>query len=348
MRSIYQLSKSDLTEYFLSNGFKKYRASQVWEGLYKHSYQSWDDFTNLPKNIRQSLSEKYSISPLEYTSDSWSDDRMTRKVLFKLNDGYFVETVHLQSAGRHTICISTQSGCPVGCVFCATGALGFFRNLSSIEIFSQATYFSDSLRKTEDKVTNIVLMGMGEPFLNYDEMLQAVKTFNDPERFDIGARRITISTIGIPEGIRKFAEVGKQFNLAISLHASDDALRQQLVPLARKVKIDSIMDAARFYIEKTNRRITYEYVLIDGVNASPGQANQLAGLLKDQNCHINLIALNENDHYPGKPPADKELHDFIGILLSHKIPTTLRNSQGAAIKAGCGQLAGSYNPRKKQ
>jgi len=238
------------------------------------------------------------------------------------------------------LCISTQSGCPVGCVFCATGKFGFFRDLTSGEIVEQVIHISRLLSQQGEHITNIVLMGMGEPFLNFEATLDAVKRFNDNSGMNIGARRITISTIGIPDKILRFAQEGLQINLAVSLHAPNDALRRELVPVAARIHISELMQACRQYIKATNRRITFEYVLINGVNDQPQQAEELAALLSGMLCHVNLIGLNPTTHYPGRTPSHQTMNAFGHILLSHNIPTSIRNSQGSDIQAACGQLAG--------
>ena len=256
-----------------------------------------------------------------------------------LEDGYHIETVLLKTDGRNTVCISTQAGCPVGCQFCATGNMGFFRNLKSSEIIGQVLFIANALSDQNENLNNIVLMGMGEPFLNSDEVIKSVHTFNDPDHFGIGARRITISTIGIVDKILEFSQEPRQFNLAISLHAPNDQLRQKLIPMAKKYPVTEIIAAAQNYIQSTNRRITFEYVLIDKINSKAKHALELANLVKHMNCHINLIALNPNEHFDGKAPSSEIIRSFSKILLDNKIPTTIRNSQGAQIKAGCGQLA---------
>jgi len=341
MENIFHLDKKALFEFVDSINVPTYRVTQIWEGLYKNYYQRWEEFTSIPRTLQRTLSDEFIISPLTQEREFLSKDHQTIKVLFKMGDSQFIETVHLRNNNRNTICISTQSGCPVGCKFCATGAAGFFRNLSMPEIISQVAFFANALKKNDEKITNIVLMGMGEPFLNYEATLQAINLLNNPDCFDIGARRITVSTIGIPDKIDDFAEIGKQYNLAISLHAPNDQIRKKLIPIANKISLEEIIASAQNYIRKTNRRITYEYILIKYINAEPDHAYQLVKLLGKQNCHVNLIALNKNSHFSGEPPSNDEIHNFSRILLKNQIPTTIRNSQGSKIQAGCGQLAGN-------
>jgi 23S rRNA (adenine2503-C2)-methyltransferase len=326
-----------------------FRSTQIREGVYQHLFASWSDLTNLPKDLRESLQASYSLSNLQQIDEVSSCDGLSTKYLFKLNDGNLVESVLLRSADRITFCISTQSGCPVKCVFCATGNLGFNRNLSRGEIIEQVIYLARILKRNGEQVTNIVLMGMGEPFLNYTETLAAVRRINDPKGMNIGARRITISTIGIPEKIIEFTQEKLQVNLAVSLHASNDVLRRQLVPIAAKIPIASLVNACRHYVKETNRRITFEYVLIAGVNDAPQFAFELVKLLRNMTCHVNLIGLNPVEHYAGEPPSRQVIKEFGRILLTNGIPVSVRNSQGADIQAACGQLAGKimdkhFNP----
>ena len=340
MENILDFDYSTLEEKVLQLDEPSFRASQIWEGLYKHNYSNWNDFSNLPIPLRTSLSQQYKIISLNPIKEIKTIDQRTTKVLFQLDDGNLVESVHLINKNRNTICISTQAGCSVGCAFCATGKNGFFRNLLVSEIVGQVLFFFYRLHSIGQRITNIVLMGMGEPFLNYNSTLQSLKRFNDPKGIAIGARKITISTIGITEKIIKFANEMRQFKLAISLHAPDDKIREELIPIAKKYPIKEILKSANYYISKTNRRITYEYVLIDKINSNREQAQTLAELIKKQNCHVNLIAVNPNSHFEGKSPSVQSINIFSNTLLSNGISTTIRNSQGSKIKAGCGQLEG--------
>ncbi len=340
MKNIFDLQHNQLQEFLKNKGESGFRAKQVWEGLYKHTYADWQDFTNLSKDLRKMLQENFSIGSLSLVDKISSTDDRSIRYLFELNDQTPVESVILRADDRLTLCISTQSGCPVGCVFCATGTLGLIRSLSSGEIVEQVIYLVRKLAQNHKHITNIVLMGMGEPFLNYEAILAAVKRFNDPNGMNIGARRITISTIGLPDKILRFAQEGLQINLAVSLHAPNDELRRELVPLAKKIQIGELIAACRQYVRATNRRITFEYVMIAGVNDQPEHAKQLADLLEGILCHVNLIGLNPTDHFDGKTPNHKVMKDFGRILLDKQIPTSIRNSQGSDIQAACGQLAG--------
>ena len=337
--TIYNLSFAELTGFFLENNQKGYRAQQVWEGLYKKLYQSWNEFSNLPGDIRIFLDSKFHISSLNLKQKLVSLDSKTEKYLFELPDGNPVESVLLYKRNRITCCISTQSGCPVGCVFCATGLLGLNRNLTNGEIIDQLAILSRIAQERGSKVDNVVLMGMGEPLLNYENTLNAIRTFNSGKGLNLGARRITLSTIGIPSGIEKLASEGLQVNLAISLHSADTSMRENLVPIAKKYTLSQIIDASKKYIELTNRRITFEYVMINGVNDSPKDAKALIYLIQGINCHVNLIPLNPNPHYAGDSSSLETIKQFGNILLAAGIPVTIRFSQGVDIQAACGQLA---------
>ncbi len=350
MRNFFDLNFSDLEELLEDLSQPSFRAKQIWETVYQHLYDSWQDLTNLPRDLREHLQANLSLSTLQMAEEITSLDSRSTKFLFQLPDSHPIESVILRSGERITLCISTQSGCAVGCAFCATGKLGFFRNLSSGEIVEQVVFLSRLLQQRDEQVTNIVLMGMGEPLLNYEAVLTAIQRFNDSQGMNIGARRITLSTIGIPDKILRFASENLQVNLAVSLHAPNDALRQELVPAAKKYPINEILNACRRYVEETHRRVTFEYVLVQGVNDQPGHARELAELLKNLICHVNLIGLNPTDHYSGRTPSRQAMTEFGRILLDHNIPTSIRNSQGSDIQAACGQLAGKFagkRPRNK-
>jgi 23S rRNA (adenine2503-C2)-methyltransferase len=290
--------------------------------------------------LRTNLEEQFSIGSLSEKDLIKTADESTRKSLFQLPDGNLIESVLLRKHDRITLCISTQSGCPIGCVFCATGKLGFFRHLSAGEITEQAIFFQRLLANEEKKLTNIVLMGMGEPFLNYVNVIRAVKLLNHKDGLNIGARRITISTIGILDKIQTFADEVSQVNLSVSLHAPSDELRRQLIPLAKNYSVNDLIDSCKYYFQRTGRRVTFEYVLIKNINDQPTQAHQLADLLGDLNCHINLIPLNVTAHYPGTAPDHSVMKEFGRILLERGLTLSFRDSQGYEIGAGCGQLAG--------
>jgi len=340
MRNIYDLNYDELEAQMLALGEKKFRAKQIWEGLYGHLYTNWNQFTSLSKEMREEMCSLFSIVSITEIDCSQTDDGNTRKSLFRLSDQNLIESVLLRKFNRITLCISSQSGCPIGCAFCATGQIGFFRNLSVGEITEQAIFFSRLLAEEDKKLTNIVFMGMGEPFLNYDNVLSAVSILNHKNGLNIGARRITISTIGILDKIRAFADEETKVNLSISLHAPSDKLRRQLIPLAKKYTIKDLIETCIYYFDKTGRRLTFEYVMIKDTNDQPQHANQLASLLSGLNSHINLIPLNPTDFYPHVAPSHTVMKEFGRILLTRGLTLSFRDSQGEEISAACGQLAG--------
>ena len=336
---VYDLSFNELSTLFTEAGEPSYRAKQIWEGLYQHFWNDPAEFTNLPKNLRNRLPELVSFSVLTPTIKLDSLDHRTRKTLFKLQDGLSIEAVLMRYDRRHTLCISTQAGCAMGCVFCATGQMGFKRHLTRGEIVAQVMYYAKLLSSENHQVTNIVVMGMGEPFHNYENTLSAVDLLNDPSAYNFGARRITISTSGLVPAIKRFSDEKRQVNLAISLHAVDDDLRTSMMPINKKYGVDELLDVCRYYVAKTSRRITFEWALIEGVNDTPLQAEKLASKLKGMLCHVNAIPLNPTAGYAGKATTHERAEEFKRILEKQGIPCTVRLRRGIDIQAGCGQLA---------
>jgi len=350
---IYDLPLPSLKELLQSWGEPAYRAEQLWQGLYRHFWQSPDEFTNLPKSLRERLGQELRFNALTPTVRLDSSDGQTLKTLFQLQDGQAIEAVLMRygdpaSAGiepreagkrRRTLCISTQAGCAMGCVFCATGQMGFKRHLSSGEIVAQVMYYARLLHDEGQAVTNIVMMGMGEPFHNYDNTMQAIDRLNDSEGYNLGARRFTVSTVGLVPAIRRFASEKRQVNLAVSLHAADDSLRGSMMPVDRRYPIDELLAACREYVSLTGRRITFEWALINEVNDSPEVARQLAVRLKGLLCHVNAIPLNPTTGYQGTPTSPARAAAFKSALVQGGIPCTIRARRGIDIQAGCGQLA---------
>lgn len=331
------LSRDELAQEISELGQPAYRAHQVWEWVWRHLAQDFSAMTNLPRALRDELGARFLINPFEVLA-SERDEEGTEKVLLGLRDGTSVEAVLIREEDRRTVCISTQVGCPVGCTFCATGQMGFVRNLSPGEIAGQVLYFARILRRVNECVTNVVAMGMGEPFLNYENTLKALHNLNDSRGFNLGARRITVSTIGVVPGILHFAQEGRQFNLAVSLHAPDDRLRNKLVPFASRWPICEVLTAVEAYILATGRRVTMEYVLLRGVNDQLRQAQALARLLRGKLVHVNLIPFNPAPGLPFQSPDFGQVELFRQELLAHDIDVTVRWSRGARIQAACGQL----------
>jgi 23S rRNA (adenine2503-C2)-methyltransferase len=337
MTSIYDLDLKDLSAALADE--PAYRAHQIWEGLYRHFKQSPDEFSNLPKPLREKLKALFDFTPLIPAAILDSSDGQTRKTLFKLHDGYSIEAVLMRYDKRQTLCISTQAGCAMGCVFCATGQMGFKRHLTSGEIVAQVMYYARLLSDEGSHVTNVVIMGMGEPFHNYENTLAAVDRLNNPEGYNFGARRITISTSGLVPAIRRFADEKRQVNLAVSLHAVENPLRSSMMPVNKKHNVEDLLQACKYYVDTTSRRITFEWALINGVNDTPEEAHRLANRLKGLLCHVNAIPLNPTTGYSGKATTKERAYQFKSILEGEGIPCTIRMRRGIDIQAGCGQLA---------
>ena len=328
-----------------------YRAKQIWQGLYQHLYSSPEQFSNLPNLLREKLGRELIFSPLTVKTYRDSSDKSTRKTLFELADGNLIEAVLMRygdpaddhesrhTKTRRTLCISTQAGCAMGCVFCATGQMGFKRNLSSGEIVAQVMYYAQTLKERDETVSNIVFMGMGEPFHNYENVMTAIDRLNDADGFRFGARRLTISTVGLAPQIKRFADEQRQVNLAISLHAADDDERLAIMPVNKRYKIEDVIEACKYYIEKTHRRVTFEWALINGVNDTPEVAQILASRLKVLLCHVNAIPLNPTQGYTGEATDRGRAQIFKETLEKNGIPCTIRMRRGIDIAAGCGQLA---------
>ncbi len=331
-----------------------FRLKQARKAIFVDLIENWENITTLPQNLRQKLSENCQISELKTEKILTSKDKQTIKVLFELKDNSKIESVLMRhgsmnspQTGRITVCVSSQIGCAMNCQFCATGQQGFKRNLSSSEIIDQILFFSRLFRKKWietrslliERVTNVVFMGMGEPFLNYDNVLGAIKILNDKDGFNLGARHISISTCGITEGIEKLAKEPLQVNLAISLNAPNNGLRTILMPINKKYPIEKILAAVDGYIKKTKRRVMFEYLMIRGVNDSPAHAAELSRLLKRNLCFVNLISFNPTGHSKFKPSPGWKIKKFKEILEKAGISVTQRYRFGREIKAACGQLA---------
>jgi len=336
---IYDLDFSVLSDAVKTWDQPPYRAKQIWGGLYKKFWQTPDEFSDISKPLRERLAENYQFEILTPTLRLESSDHQTIKTLFRLIDGSQIEAVLMRYDRRRTLCISTQVGCAMGCTFCATGQMGFTRHLTKGEIIAQVMYYARLLYTEKDVVTNIVLMGMGEPFHNYTNTMDAIDRLNDPDGYNFGARRFTISTSGLAPAIRQFASEKRQVNLAVSLHAADNDLRQSMMPINKKYDIDDLIQACREYVTATGRRITFEWALINGVNDTPEQAKKLAILLKGLLCHVNAIPLNPTIGYSGKATTRERADEFKKVLEQNGIPCTIRIRRGIDIQAGCGQLA---------
>jgi 23S rRNA (adenine2503-C2)-methyltransferase len=336
---VYDLGLPALTELVKGWGEPAYRAKQIWQGLYKNIWINPSEFSNLPQSLREKMDVNLRFDILEPTLKLDSTDGQTRKTLFRLPDGRQVEAVLMRYDRRKTLCISTQVGCAMGCTFCATGQMGFTRHLSSGEIVAQVMYYARLLQAEGEVVTNVVLMGMGEPFHNYNNTMQAIDRLNDPEGYNFGARRFTISTSGLVPAIRQFAQEKRQVNLAVSLHATEDEKRSSMMPVNKRYDIGELIVACREYVQLTGRRITFEWALIHEINDTPEEARKLSALLKGLLCHVNAIPLNPTTGYSGQATTRERALAFKEVLEKNGIPCTIRMRRGIDIQAGCGQLA---------
>ena len=338
-RNLYAMTEGELTEALLALKQPKFRAKQVCEWVYQRGVTSFEEMTNLPKALRETLSASFRFGHLSLVTQQRSQDG-TEKRLYRLPDDKLIESVLMPYAdGRRTACISSQAGCAMGCTFCATGQMGFDRHLSPEEIFEQAQRFSSELQQRGERLSNIVLMGMGEPFHNYDHVITALKMIM--ERLEIGARRITVSTVGLVPKIRRFAEEGLQVKLAISLHSTRDEERREIMPVNKRYPIAELISACHAFVKTTRRRVTFEWALIQGQNDSVEEAERLAKLLKGLMCHVNVIPLNPTAGYEGAPSDPERVARFIETLEGRGIPATVRMRRGIDIDAGCGQLKSS-------
>lgn len=345
MIDLYSLTLEQLAELLESWGEPRFRAKQIWAWLYDQRVQSFDAMTNVSKGLRDRLSAETTLGTLVMAAEQESGDG-TIKRLYRLPDGQLIESVLMEyDDERRTACISTQAGCAMGCVFCATGQMGFSRHLTPAEIFEQALFFARDLEARGERLSNVVLMGMGEPFHNYDASLEAVRRLMTD--LGIGARHITVSTVGLVPMIRRFAEEGLQVKLAVSLHAATDEERSALLPVNRRYPLSELMAACRDYVEKTGRRMTFEWTLIQGENDTPEQAHALGKLLRGLKCHVNVIPLNPTGGYQGDPSANSRIEAFIAILGDYGIPATARIRRGIDIAAGCGQLKSAVVKRQR-
>jgi 23S rRNA (adenine2503-C2)-methyltransferase len=337
--NFFDLSYEETEKYFLKAGYPSYRVKQLWHGIYKELKPGPESISTLPKVFLNDLLEKFRFTSLQQLNILHSSDHETEKALFQLTDQLAIETVHMSYHERDTICVSTQAGCAMNCAFCATGQMGFQRNLSAGEIVEQVIFFQRILLTKGKKITNLVFMGMGEPFQNYDAFLKAADILNHAEGLQLGERRMTVSTVGLPDMILKFAEENRQINLAISLHAVDDEKRSAIIPINRRYPVSDVLAACKTYLQKTNRRVTFEYALMRGYNDSPADAKALAAKIHGMLCHVNLINLNPVEGSAFQPTTPTAANEFMKVLETIGIPVSMRLRRGIDIHAGCGQLA---------
>lgn len=333
------VSLEELANWLEEQGEKRYHAQQVFDWVYKKSILDWNQMSNLSKALQQKLASAFALSVLKLLKVTDSQDGETYKFLWQMRDGKVVESVLICSGSRRTVCVSSQVGCPVKCAFCASGQQGFFRNLRPSEIVEQVLQINHWLLTKEERVCHVVYMGMGEPLKNYDAVLQSIHKLISEETLNISQRRVTVSTVGIVEGIHRLAGEEIRVNLVLSLHAPNQQIRQKIIPYARKYPLEAIMEAMEVYTKKTKRDITYEYVLLAGINDHPDHAHELAILLRNKQCTVNLIPYNPVPKLRLKRPEKKDIKQFRSVLFGSKIVNTCRYTKGDDIAAACGQLA---------
>lgn len=336
-QSIYSLRYEEMQAWLVEHGQQKFRAKQIFEWLYEKRVDTIDEMTNLSKDLRALLKDNFTITTLETAVKQESRDG-TIKFLFELQDGYTIETVLMRHEYGNSVCVTTQVGCRIGCTFCASTLGGLKRNLEAGEIVAQVLTVQKALDATDERVSSIVIMGIGEPFENYDEMMDFLKIVNHDNGLNIGARHITVSTSGIIPKIYDFADEEIQINFAVSLHAANDEIRSKLMPINRAYSIDKLMEAIQYYQEKTNRRITFEYGLFGGVNDQLTHARELAHLIQGLNCHVNLIPVNHVPERNYVKTSKEYIFKFEKELKRLGINATIRRNQGSDIDAACGQL----------
>ena len=333
MQNIYDLTLNELEEYFVSIDEKPFRASQVYEGLYKKRFNNFEKMTNISKELREKLSKEFSLYKIKILIKQTGDN--VNKYLFELEDGNKIESVLMFHNYGISICISSQVGCNMACAFCESGRLKKVRNLLAYEMVEQLLLIEEDINK---RITHVVIMGIGEPFDNYENVMKFIKIINSNKGINIGSRHITVSTCGLIPEIRRFAKEDGQVNLAISLHAPNNEIRNKLMKINKVYRVEDLIEEVKDYIKKTNRRVTFEYILLEGINDSEKEARELVDLLKGINCYVNLIPYNETDNIGFKSTKEWKILKFYDILKSNNISTTIRKEFGGKVSAACGQL----------
>lgn len=334
------LSAEEFKEQVISLGEKPFRAAQVWKWLYDRRVNQWSQMTDLPASLRAVWEGLFLLGSLALEKTQESYDRETTKFLWKLSDGKLVESVLIRAPDRCTVCVSSQVGCPARCAFCASGKNGWIRNLDAGEIVEQVYHTDNWLKQNEGKrVSHVVFMGMGEPLENYENVVKSVRLLSDPQGLLISQRRLTISTVGVLAGMRRFIQEGFKANLVLSLHAPNQHLRQKIIPYARRNSLEELLEVMREFAYTTKRDITYEYTLLQGINDQPEHAKELVELVKGDPCTVNLIPYNPIDGLRLNRPSGEAVEKFRAILEEGGLNTTWRYTKGKDIAAACGQLA---------
>ena len=337
MRSIYSISYNDLEKFFIDNGYKKFKAKQVYDWLYKKRVKSFDEMHNVSKNVVELLNSNFYFDDLLIITKN--EDIDVKKYLFKLSDNNKVEAVLMYHDYGNSLCISTQVGCNMGCAFCESGRLKKVRNLASNEMVLQILKIEEDIN---ERISHVVLMGIGEPFDNYDNVINFIDIINDNNGISLGSRHITVSTCGIVPKIKEFTNYDKQVNLAISLHAPNNLIRNKIMKINKAYKIEELMDCIKNYIKVTNRRVTFEYIMLKGINDSVECAIELSNLLKGINCYVNLIPYNETSHIEFKKSSKDSILKFYDVLKKNNINVTIRREFGSKVSAACGQLRANF------
>ncbi len=334
--NIADLSKGELETELKKIGEKPYRSRQIFRWLYRVGVRSFDEMADIPLELREKLKSKFHITRLVVLDSKCSSLDKTTKYLFRLEDSNTIESVFIPELNRNTICLSSQVGCKYACSFCASAPFGFVRNLRPSEIIGEVLFLKT--KNPQERITNLVFMGIGEPLDNYNNVMKAIRIFNDKDAFNVGARKITISTCGIIPGIERLKDEGLQIELSVSLHSADDEVRSKLVPINKKYPLRDLIGACRDYIDKTGRVITFEYVLIKGMNSSREDARRLARLLKGLKCKVNTISYNQIAAKDYEKPSNNDIRIFVKTLKDEGASAVNRKSKGEDIDAGCGQL----------
>ena len=341
MKNIYGYTKEMLEEYFLSIGEKKFKATQVFDWLYKKRVKSFDEMTNIGKSLLEKMKNDFSLDKIEIVAKEKGKD--VSKYLFNLPDNNKIEAVLMFHDYGTSLCVSSQVGCNMSCSFCESGRLKKVRNLETYEMVEELLLIEESEKV---RISHVVLMGIGEPFDNYDNVMNFIDIINSDQGIGIGARHITVSTCGLVPKIKEFSKNKKQVNLAISLHASNDELRKQLMPIAKAYSLTELMDAIKEYLNNDGRRITFEYIMLRNVNDKPSNALELAKLLKGMNAYVNLIPYNETSHIEYKKSTPDAIMKFYDVLKKNNINVTIRKEFGSTVSAACGQLRSNYEEGK--
>ena len=333
MTNIFSIPRKDLEQYFIKNNDKAFRATQIYEFLYKKRIYNVNEMNNIGKNIKEKIINDFDFSFIKIKLKQ--EDTNVKKYLFELNDGNLIESVLMYHDYGISICVSSQVGCNMGCAFCESGRLKKIRNLETYEIVEQILLIEQDIK---ERISHVVVMGIGEPFDNYENVMNFIKIINDPKGIDIGARHITVSTCGIVPKIKQFTKDFNQVNLAISLHAPNDKIRNKIMPISKAYKLEELMDSIKEYINTTRRRVTFEYIMLENINDSKECAKELSILLKNLNCYVNLIPYNETENIGFKRTKKMQILAFYDILKKNGINVTIRKEFGSKVDAACGQL----------